>query len=498
MKDRLWLALRLVDLPLWIFPPQEQAVCILEKRRIIAANPAAIEAGVHKGMDATTAQLLSNCIIYERDTLQEQNYLNQCAEHLYAFTPYIHINRSAFAPDSGLILEISRCLKLFGGIESLCARLLATLTDLPIAYGLAHTEEAAWLLSYDNYSIAEGDDRALFIHRLNHVPVERLFDWPEARESLKRMGFVSLGNIAHQIERQSISAIKKRLGQDFADFIVRLFDISNNFQQTALFNKPLQIYQPKEFFFDTMQFDYPITHIDQLHAPIEQMLQQLGEYLRKRKLSCQKITWRFFDIHHNSHAINVHCAAPQTTWKLLYDLTHIQLESQQLPFAVDAIELTCQQLQSSQEKNNQLNFSGGRNKNHGGDDLALLEAKLKARLGEQAIFKISYKDSHTPEQAWNKRSVFEPTEQQLPAAHQHAPRPTWLFATPFLAKFQQQQLSWRGQLELLTSPERIETQWWTTPTARDYYIAMREDGLRVWVYEDLLEGKWFVQGIFAG
>lgn len=500
MKSRLWLALRLPDLPLVSFPvhPEEQAICVLEKQRVIYANTAALGAGVDIGMDATTARLLSDCITYPRDIQREQEYLEQLAAHLYAFTPYVHIRRSDAVPDSGLLLEISRCLKLFGGLKNIFEKIAAAMIDIPTAYGLAHTEEGAWLLSYDKHPISGDENSTDFIAQLNHVPVARLADWPAEVETLMRTGFNTLEDISRQIETQSISGIKKRLGQDFAEFITRLFGIEQNFQQAALFEKPVQTYQPKEFFFDTMQFDYPITQIEQLHSPLETMLQQLGDFLRKRKLACQKIEWRLFDIYQNSHLLSVHCAAPQNTWKLFYDLTLIQLESQQLPFAVDAIELTCQHLQKWQEHNQSMDFSGRRGKNRSGNDLDLLEGKLKARLGEQAIFKISYKDSHIPEQTCEKLSAFTPANQQLPEIHQHSLRPTWLFETPFPVNYQQQTLFWRGKLQLLSGPERVEGYWWAAPKARDYYMAAREDGLRVWAYKDLAEGGWFVQGVFAG
>ena len=51
------------------------------------------------------------------------------------------------------------------------------------------------------------------------------------------MGFQTLGDIARQIEAQTISGLKKRLGQEFSDYLCELFAIEQNFQQGALFNK---------------------------------------------------------------------------------------------------------------------------------------------------------------------------------------------------------------------------------------------------------------------
>lgn len=496
--SRLWLALRVVNLPLVGCPAYsaEHPVCVQEKQRVIYANSAALNAGVHIGMDVTTARLLSNAITHQRDPKQEQEYLDQLATQLYTFTPYIHIRRSQIVPDSGVLLEISRCLKLFGGVEKLCNKILIDLADASIAYGLAHTEEGAWLLSYEDYPISDNQDKSIFIAKLNCSPIERLSEWPKEVEALKRTGFSQLGDISKQIDKQSISGIKSRFGRDFAEFIARIFGIEQNFLQTNLFEKPAQIHQPKEIFFDTVQFDYPITQIDQLRTPFEQRLQKLSEFLCKRKLACQRIEWHFFDIYQNSHSIKIDASMPQNTWKLFYDLTFIQLESKQLPFAVDAIELICDQLQQRQEQNQNLDFSGNPRKNRGNDDLAILEGKLKARLGENAFFKVSYKDSHIPELTCEKIAVFATTSQQLPPAHQFALRPTWLFEAPLPVR-KQRALFWRGALELLAGPERIEGQWWANITARDYYVARREDGLRVWLYRDLSSDDWFVQGIFA-
>jgi len=296
--------------------------------------------------------------------------------------------------------------------------------DTPYSHGLAHTQEGAWLLSYERYSISGTEDTSVFIERLNRIPIDRFFDWPDAVLAMQRTGFVSLADITQHIQSQSISSIKKRFGQNFARYLTNIFGIEQDFQQAALFDKPIETYQPKTFFFETLQFDYPVMQIDQLHAPVEQMLQTLSEHLQKRKLACQRIEWQFFDIHQNSHCIRVHCAQAQNEWRLLYDLTLIQLASKQLPFAVDAMELICRDLQKRQDKNHSLNFYGEVSNNRSNDGLALIEGKLKARLGEHAIFKIRYQDSHVPEKSSPQVSVFTSSEQQLPPCHQTAPRPT--------------------------------------------------------------------------
>ena len=119
---RLWLALRLPDLPahalgLAIDAPEPEV--ITAKRQLVWMNAAATNAGIQMGMDATTAQLLSGCTLHERDQLKEQLCLAELAEGLYQFSPYIETYSSEQVPQSGLLLEISSCLLLFGGTGAL-------------------------------------------------------------------------------------------------------------------------------------------------------------------------------------------------------------------------------------------------------------------------------------------------------------------------------------------------------------------------------------------
>ena len=111
--SRLWFALRFSNLPLEVLSledAQTKAIVITEKQRVIYANKSAYAAGVRYGIDATTAQLLSNCEIHVRDQKKEQEALNSLSAQLYQFTPYIETYNCEHVPQSGLLLEISSCL----------------------------------------------------------------------------------------------------------------------------------------------------------------------------------------------------------------------------------------------------------------------------------------------------------------------------------------------------------------------------------------------------
>src|SRR5690606_31639296 len=89
------------------------------------------------------------------------------------------------------------------------------LSDTPYIFdfGLAHSAKAAWYLSFKSYEITGNETKALFIKRLNSLPVSLFFDYPKAVEALAKTGFKTFGDLASQIEGKSISSFKKRLGQ---------------------------------------------------------------------------------------------------------------------------------------------------------------------------------------------------------------------------------------------------------------------------------------------
>jgi len=58
-------------------------------------------------------------------------------------------------------------------------------------------------------------------------------------------------------------------------------------------------------------------------------------------------------------------------------------------------------------------------------------------------------------------------------------------------------LYWEGYISLLSKEERIESDWWSLPVNRDYFLAKRDDNLYLWVFMDRNKAKWYVQGVFA-
>lgn len=499
--SQLWLALRLHKLPLEALniPDQEQTpIIVTEMQHVIYLNNAAKTAGVTVGMDVTTAQLLSNCESFMRNRSLETSVLNELLARLYQFTPYLESYECEHQPYSGLLLEISSCLLLFSGTENIVENIFNLLkkSSHSFEYGIAHTAKAAWLLSFSPTKIIDGASKESFIAQLKLLPIHLLHDFPTAIESLQKTGFKKLGDITKQIDAQKISSIKKRFGMKFSEYLCDIFDFEQSIQQNSLFVKPLPNYKPAEFFCENIQFDYPITQNDQLYYPAETLLQSLSDYLRKHQFECQHIEWTLFDIYRNKFTIHIHSDSTEIHWQLFYDLTIIQLDNRELPFEVDSLTLLCNKTQPIQNRNQLLTFDHKKSRAEA-RSFSITIAKLKARLGESAIYKLSYQDALLPEEANCKITINETSNQQLPNIHKKAFRPTWLLSSPALIEERKQGLYWRGKLTFLAGPERINANWWEKPVGRDYFVAQRHDHVRLWIFFDLHQKTWHVHGIFA-
>jgi protein ImuB len=159
----------------------------------------------------------------------------------------------------------------------------------------------------------------------------------------------------------------------------------------------------------------------------------------------------------------------------------------------------------------------------------LLE-RLCARLGAQQVHRVLPVADYRPERSFTRVPAQAPL-QALPAVPAAAAaaaaaaaevtqvqagsplqqslvlplhRPAWLLPEPLpLAEREAQPLLQGRALLLVSGPERIETGWWDgDPVARDYYIAMAEDGALVWVFRNRVpeasgQVHWHLQGRFA-
>jgi protein ImuB len=123
---------------------------------------------------------------------------------------------------------------------------------------------------------------------------------------------------------------------------------------------------------------------------------------------------------------------------------------------------------------------------------AELVDELSARLGDSACRGITNIVQHTPESAW----LQVPIHHQLHSARtpvegvaiNTGKRPLWLFNPPRRVR--------RAELQLIHGPERIQSQWWSCTTCRDYYVAQHSSGAECWAFIGD-DSSWYLHGYFA-
>jgi protein ImuB len=138
-----------------------------------------------------------------------------------------------------------------------------------------------------------------------------------------------------------------------------------------------------------------------------------------------------------------------------------------------------------------------------GDGAAACLERLRARLGEGAVYTPLPHADHRPECATRSREALADFTSLLPSTTTvDVLRPLWLLAAPQPLAERADGPHWHGPLQLLTRGERLECGWWDAgedgaagDVRRDYFVARNPLGQWAWIFRD--RQGWFLHGLFA-
>jgi protein ImuB len=174
----------------------------------------------------------------------------------------------------------------------------------------------------------------------------------------------------------------------------------------------------------------------------------------------------------------------------LSDVLEEKLKRLELPAPVRAMELSSGSLlplpADSLDAFAGLRGAGGRTC----DTAPQLVERLRARLGEQAVYGVRPVAEHRPEAAWQRvQELWAGAGPGQGLRVLGMPRPVWLLETP---------VPLSAALRLDEGPERIESGWWDGKgVTRDYYVAHPPQGGRWWVFQERQTKLWYLHGVFA-
>ena len=521
----LWLAIHLPALPLQVFtrgmqsPSPIAIVAPPPRATILAATPAAEAAGVHCGQRSASAlTLLPELQLQTRAPDREADALAEIATWAERFSP-----RISLSPPDAVLLEISSCLRLFGGAARIEQALRHGLAELGFdaRSACAPTPLAArWFARAGIGADADGDavtesakDSSASLHR---PASPHLADSPQAANHEPGRGWLAM------IDRLPLAllgddgscdantlALLAGLGLHTLGEVRRLPAAGLARRQAQAASRTLarargELADPRPWFVPPPRFDHglalpvPTHHADALLFAARRLFTSLAAWLQARHAAVDLCT-----------LVLEHASPPHTTLVLMFGepshdearftlIARERLAAMTLGAEVTGLRLLAEQPVLVQARSADL-FGDPR----AGKDAALLLARLQARLGDKGVYRLSAQADHRPEAAWKvceasaepphrgARQAQRALAERTPPAVAERLRPLWLLPTPRAVS--------AARFTLLGEAERIETGWWDGhPVRRDYYLARDEHRALCWIFHALdAPERWFVHGYFG-
>lgn len=482
-----WLALQFSNLPLEVYwrENKTEASAISDKQHIVCCNNIALEQGIDIGMTISAALgLQSQLDIKQQDLNKEQQLLQSLALWCYQFTPYVCVH-----PDYCLLLEVSCCIRMHRGLDVLLSKIEQGINDLEFqcSFALAQTPKAALVL----LQAYRHNSTALLINNLN-LPqqlapccVDHLDISDKIKHNLHDIGVHDCAALL-QLPRRNLN---QRFGKNFALY----FDL-------LLGNKPdpqSYVSLPEQFHAQ-LHLAEDIELLQGLRFPMRRLLMQLSSYLNARQLLCVQLLWRFRHPNHGQQDVSIRLAIASKDTAIFDEFSKLKLENDFQLKAVSSIFLKVRHFSQSSAISGDL---------FGNEQLDLIEQagklinSLQARLGEQSCVGLDINQDYRPEYNWQYRpltaiEVCKNYHNDFIENFSYA-LPNWLLAQPLKLKTVKKKPYWQGELTLQIGPQRIQSHWWQQQVDRDYYIAKNSIGTRCWVYQDLNQQCWYLQGIYS-
>ena len=489
---RLWLALNFPLLPLApnIVLSARPAVVVEvdgNAQTVLAANVAARNMGITPGMHLNSAYALAGELeALKRDPLKEQQTLEQLATWALQYSSCVSIE----APDA-LLIEVRGSLRLFGGARALREKMFAQLQQMGVVAtaAIAPTCLAALWLARSAGPYPHVRNLTILPRYLHKLPLSCL-RWPQdACTVLQDLGLRTVGECL----RLPRDGFARRLG----------FELLNELDRaTGRAAEPRLQYVPHEVYKGHCAFEMEVANTSLLECLLEPLVDELQSFLRSRTAGIQSLKLLLRHRELEPTRLILRFVAPSNLKEHFSAVLHERLERLVLPAPVLAVRMCSGPLQGldSSTVHEKLFGSDGRR----AEEIPRLIEKLRARLGQEAVYALRLTEDHRPERGYRITTGF-PRSGLRSAVRGLRPekevgktprRPLWLLSPPQSLLSKQGRPHLNGSLIFESGPERIEGGWWdNADIQRDYYIARDRSGVQLWIFCE--RGKWFLHGRFG-
>ncbi|MGH8494644.1 MAG: Y-family DNA polymerase [Gammaproteobacteria bacterium] len=486
------------SLPLEIFADVANSgpLAVVEQRDgrqlIVALNDCALRHGLEAGQPLTGAYALAPALeVLERHPRGERAALERLAAWAGRFTSAVSLEAPA-----ALLLEIRGSLRLFGGLEAFRGELAGGLRALghTAGQGIAPTPLAAlWLArAGDTVPVEETHELA---GRLGRLPLACL-GWPaKIQAALREMGVRRVRDCL----RLPRDGFARRFGP------VPLVELDRALGRSP---DPRASFAAPPCFTGELELPAEVCDTDRLLDAAGCLLDELGGFLRVRQGGVRSLELEFVHADRAVTPLRVGLNAPSRDARHLRELLAGRLERTRLPAPVLLLRLRSGAVRRLDPAARSLPVDTAAGNEVAREALPKLVERLRARLGEEAVYGLRLVSDHRPEAAWRRSEPggdrgngdmpdFRLKIRHVPISRPPIPKPLWVLHEP-------QRLPsggmpyWQGSLDVESGPERIETGWWDgSDVTRDYYVAVNPRGIRLWIFRRRRAPRhWYLHGLF--
>jgi protein ImuB len=476
----LWAALRFSDLSLQLHLRGAAScgpVVVQEagtRPAVLSCNEAAASAGIRPGMPVSAAHaLVAGLQVRTRDPEKESRALAGIAAWAVRFTPTVSL-----ASPNEILLEVSGCLRLFGGLRPLGSRIRAGLAELGYCatVTLAPTPTGALLLARHGVDTSVPDRHAL---RRSLAPLRLgLLDQPAQTVALlASMGVRTLRDL-WALPRDGVA---RRFGQGLLDETDRAL---------GRLPDPRLPFVPPRHPASSLELPAPVQETEPLLFAAKRLVLELAGCMAMRRIGVIRLRLRLHHAHHAATPVILGLSAPSRDPAHLVTLLREKLATVKLPEAVESLTLAAVEVRPLGSRNASLLPDDAP---ASGERWRIIE-HLRARLGNDAVHGIEVFADHRPERACRRTLPGKAADGGCGLQ-----RPLWLLPQPLHLQAAASPMAVKLPLALIDGPERIESGWWDGfDVRRDYFVARDSQGAKLWIYRTRTpQGGWFLQGVFA-
>lgn len=450
-------------------------------RTLHAVNASAAAAGLAPGMRLVAAHaLLRDFAMVEYEEAAEAR-----VQRFLAAWAYRHSSLVSMQWPGCLLLEVRGSFGLLGPWPRIEARLRGELDALGFRHrlALAPTPRAARVFAGLRDGLAIPHE-ATMAAQLERVPVRRACLPDGLGTRLQRMGISDLRTL-RALPRD---ALRRRFGLPLLEHLDRLYGQADD---------PLDFYQPPDHFDARVELGYEVENHTALLFPLRRLVGDLCTFLSIRDGGVQRFVLRLeherlssmgagqgmADRGHAHTDVEVGLLAAEREPAMLFELARSRLERVEIPAPVVAMRLLARHLPPFVPASRDLFDTRHKQQL----PWPQLRERLRARLGDEAVYRVAPDGDPRPERAWRR---VQGDEAKIAAAPARPPRPTWLLSQP---------IPLRGTARIVSGPERLESGWWDDADARrDYYVLETAQGQRAWAFAPPGEqGGWMLHGWFG-